>query len=84
MPVKPALTIDTGDISHLSKPEEFDLAQQLLSGLNITELHTVPGEHDVTDGPGTEKIRPLRPGLGLARAITVSTIKACISSLWSM
>ncbi|HWY63177.1 MAG TPA: metallophosphoesterase [Rhizomicrobium sp.] len=54
MPVKPALTIHTGDISHLSKPEEFDLAQQLLSGLNITELHTVPGEHDVTDGPGTE------------------------------
>jgi 3',5'-cyclic AMP phosphodiesterase CpdA len=54
MPVKPALTIHTGDISHLSKPEEFDLAAQLLSGLNITELHTVPGEHDVTDGPGTD------------------------------
>ncbi|HEV2652596.1 MAG TPA: metallophosphoesterase [Rhizomicrobium sp.] len=54
MPVKPALTIHTGDISHLSKPEEFDLASQLLSGLNITELHTVPGEHDVTDGPGTD------------------------------
>jgi 3',5'-cyclic AMP phosphodiesterase CpdA len=54
MPIKPALTIHTGDISHLSKPEEFDLAKQLLSGLNITELHTVPGEHDVTDGPGTE------------------------------
>lgn len=54
MPVKPALTIHTGDITHLSKPEEFDLAAQLLSGLNITELHTVPGEHDVTDGAGTE------------------------------
>ncbi|MGA7778225.1 MAG: metallophosphoesterase [Paraburkholderia sp.] len=54
MPVKPALTIHTGDITHLSKPEEFDLAAQLLSGLNITELHTVPGEHDVTDGTGTE------------------------------
>jgi 3',5'-cyclic AMP phosphodiesterase CpdA len=54
MPARPALTIHTGDITHLSKPEEFDLAQQLLSGLNITELHTVPGEHDVTDGPGTE------------------------------
>ena len=54
MPVKPALTIHTGDITHLSKPEEFDTAAQLLSGLNITELHTVPGEHDVTDGPGTE------------------------------
>ena len=25
-----------------------------MSGLNITELHTVPGEHDVTDGAGTE------------------------------
>jgi 3',5'-cyclic AMP phosphodiesterase CpdA len=54
MPVKPALTIHTGDITHLSKAEEFDHAQQLLSGLNITELHTTPGEHDVTDGPGAE------------------------------
>jgi hypothetical protein len=54
MPIKPALTIHTGDITHLSKPEEFDLAQQILLSLNISELHTVPGEHDVTDGPGTE------------------------------
>ncbi|WP_158906683.1 metallophosphoesterase [Burkholderia sp. L27(2015)] len=54
MPIKPALTIHTGDITHLSKPEQFDQAAQLLSGLNITELHTVPGEHDVTDGAGTE------------------------------
>ncbi|SIT36997.1 Metallophosphoesterase [Paraburkholderia piptadeniae] len=54
MPVKPALTIHTGDITHLSRAAEFDLAAQLLAGLNITELHTVPGEHDVTDGPGTE------------------------------
>ena len=54
MPVKPALAIHTGDITHLSKPAEFDIVSQLLSGLNITELHTVPGEHDVTDGIGTE------------------------------
>jgi 3',5'-cyclic AMP phosphodiesterase CpdA len=54
MPVKPALTIHTGDITHLSKPQEFDAAAQLMSGLSITELHTVPGEHDVTDGMGTE------------------------------
>jgi 3',5'-cyclic AMP phosphodiesterase CpdA len=54
MPLKPALTIHTGDITHLSKAEEFDHAGQLLAGLNITELHTVPGEHDVTDGPGAE------------------------------
>ena len=54
MPVKPALTLHTGDISHLSKPEEFDLAQQLLGRLDITELHTVPGEHDTTDATVTE------------------------------
>ncbi|RQR62394.1 metallophosphoesterase [Burkholderia sp. Bp9126] len=54
MPAKPALAIHTGDITHLSKAAEFDLASQLLSGLSITELHTVPGEHDVTDGSGAE------------------------------
>jgi 3',5'-cyclic AMP phosphodiesterase CpdA len=54
MPARPALTIHTGDITHLSKADEFDTAAQLLSGLNITEMHTVPGEHDVTDGPGAE------------------------------
>src|SRR5580704_13486737 len=32
MPAKPALTIHTGDITHLSKAEEFDTASQLLSG----------------------------------------------------
>jgi 3',5'-cyclic AMP phosphodiesterase CpdA len=54
MPVPPAFAIHTGDITHLSKPEEFDTATQLLSGLRTTELHTTPGEHDVTDGVGTE------------------------------
>ena len=54
MPVRPALTIHTGDITHLSKAQQFDTAQQLLSGLRAGELHTVPGEHDVTDGTGTE------------------------------
>ena len=54
MPNKPAFIMHTGDITHLSKPEEFDRAQQLLSDLKVTELHTVPGEHDVIDGPGAE------------------------------
>src|SRR5438477_10334079 len=49
MAEQPALIIHTGDITHLSKPAEFDLAQQLLSRLRTTELHTVPGEHDTTD-----------------------------------
>jgi 3',5'-cyclic AMP phosphodiesterase CpdA len=49
MPKQPALIIHTGDITHLSKPEEFDTAQQLMSRLRVTELHTTPGEHDTTD-----------------------------------
>jgi 3',5'-cyclic AMP phosphodiesterase CpdA len=54
MSEQPALTIHTGDITHLSKPAEFDLAQQLLSRLRVTELHTVPGEHDTADATVTE------------------------------
>jgi 3',5'-cyclic AMP phosphodiesterase CpdA len=54
MPQQPALIIHTGDITHLSKPAEFDVAQQLLSRLRASELHTVPGEHDTTDPSVTE------------------------------
>ena len=54
MPMRPALTIHTGDITHLSRAAEFDTANQLLMDLRAGELHTVPGEHDVTDGMGTE------------------------------
>jgi 3',5'-cyclic AMP phosphodiesterase CpdA len=54
MPEQPALIIHTGDITHLSKPAEFDTAQQLFSRLRTTEMHTVPGEHDTTDATVTE------------------------------
>src|SRR6202034_2915541 len=49
MAEQPALIIHTGDITHLSKPAEFDLAQQLFTRLRTSEMHTVPGEHDTTD-----------------------------------
>src|ERR1700730_3931716 len=42
MAAQPALIIHTGDITHLSKPAEFDLAQQMFSRLRTTEMHTVP------------------------------------------
>ena len=54
MPAQPALVIHTGDITHLSKAKEFDDAAQLMSRLRVSELHTTPGEHDVTDGAGVE------------------------------
>jgi len=53
LPRAPALVLHTGDVTHLSRAAEFDTANQLLSQLK-GELHVVPGEHDVTDGPGTE------------------------------
>jgi 3',5'-cyclic AMP phosphodiesterase CpdA len=49
LPAQPAFILHTGDITHLSKPEEFDRAGQLLKGLRTSELHTTPGEHDVID-----------------------------------
>jgi 3',5'-cyclic-AMP phosphodiesterase len=47
----PAFVIHTGDISHLSKPEEFDRAKQLLSQLKVP-LFTLPGEHDTIGDRG--------------------------------
>jgi len=54
MAEQPSLIIHTGDITHLSKAAEFDQAQQMLSQLRVTELHTVPGEHDTADATVTE------------------------------
>jgi 3',5'-cyclic AMP phosphodiesterase CpdA len=51
---QPALIIHTGDITHLSRPAEFDTAQQLFSRLRTTEMHTVPGEHDTSDAQVSE------------------------------
>jgi 3',5'-cyclic AMP phosphodiesterase CpdA len=49
MSTQPAFALHTGDITHLSKADEFDKAQKLLARLKVTDIHAVPGEHDVTD-----------------------------------
>lgn len=54
MPEQPALILHTGDITHLSKPAEFDAAQDMFSRLRTTEMHTTPGEHDTADATVTE------------------------------
>ncbi len=51
---QPAFVLHTGDITHLSRAAEFDTAAELLKGLTATELHTVPGEHDVADATVSE------------------------------
>jgi 3',5'-cyclic AMP phosphodiesterase CpdA len=48
MPAKPAFMIHTGDISHLSKPKQFDDADQTIGQAKV-DVHYVPGEHDVID-----------------------------------
>ena len=48
MPAKPAFMIHTGDISHLSKPSEFDDADRIISQTRL-DVHYVPGEHDFLD-----------------------------------
>jgi hypothetical protein len=48
LPNKPAFMIHTGDITHLSKPKEFDDADQLIGAAKL-DVHYVPGEHDVID-----------------------------------
>jgi 3',5'-cyclic AMP phosphodiesterase CpdA len=51
LPRRPAFMIHTGDITHLSKPEQFDNADQIIRGANLP-VHYVPGEHDVLDDNG--------------------------------
>jgi hypothetical protein len=51
VPGKPAFMLHTGDITHLSKPAEFDTAAQLISEAKLT-THFVPGEHDVLEEDG--------------------------------
>ena len=46
--VKPNFLLHTGDITHLSKPDQFDDADQIIGSTGIT-THYVPGEHDVVD-----------------------------------
>ena len=47
----PAFVLHTGDLTHLSKPSEFDTLQRVLSELSVPIFY-VPGEHDVLDDTG--------------------------------
>jgi plastocyanin len=51
-PAAPAFILHTGDISHLSKPSEFDTADQILKGARADRIFYVPGEHDVIGDNG--------------------------------
>src|SRR5215467_15141758 len=49
----PQFLLHTGDISHLSKPEEFDAVDQILKDTGL-QTFFVPGEHDVLNDDGAQ------------------------------
>jgi plastocyanin len=65
MPVQPAFMIHTGDISQLSKPSEFDTADQVLREARTEKTFFVPGEHDVGVDAGASYLE--RYGKGTQR-----------------
>jgi 3',5'-cyclic-AMP phosphodiesterase len=50
----PEFLLHTGDISHLSKPEEFDTVDQILKSASAKDVFFVPGEHDVLNDDGKQ------------------------------
>lgn len=51
LPDAPDFILHTGDITHLSTPEQFDTVEQILKSTN-KEVFFVPGEHDVLNDDG--------------------------------
>jgi hypothetical protein len=51
LPVQPDFIIHTGDVSQLSRDEEFDDAEQILKVTGLP-VFFVPGEHDMLDPDG--------------------------------
>ena len=51
LPQAPSFVLHTGDLTHLSKPEEFDTLQQELTAIGAPVFY-VPGEHDVLNDNG--------------------------------
>ncbi len=54
IPAPPEFILHTGDITHLSKPEEFDTVDQILKSATPQEVFFVPGEHDMLNDDGRQ------------------------------
>jgi 3',5'-cyclic AMP phosphodiesterase CpdA len=58
----PALLLHTGDISHLSTPDQFDTVDQILKGSGIGQVFYVPGEHDTFVDNGQQFLKQFGQG----------------------
>jgi len=54
LPQGPEFLLHTGDITHLSKPGEFDTVDQMLRSVKVGDRFFVPGEHDVLNDDGAQ------------------------------
>jgi Icc protein len=54
LPSQPELLIHTGDLTHLSKPDEFDTVNEVLKSAKVGRVVYVPGEHDVFSDDGKQ------------------------------
>jgi len=56
LPAPPAFLLHTGDLTQLSKPEQFDTVDQILKSAKTTsgQVFYVPGEHDVLNDNGAQ------------------------------
>ena len=50
----PDFLIHTGDVSHMSMPDEFDAASAIVKSGKTTDVFYVPGEHDVLKEHGKQ------------------------------
>ena len=57
LPRRPSFILHTGDISQLSKPDEFDIADQVIKGIKTDKVFYVPGEHDVLTDNGAQYLK---------------------------
>ena len=62
LPQTPDFMIHTGDLSHLSKPSEFDTLDQALRGASAKQIHFVPGEHDMLTDNGEQYLQRFGKG----------------------
>ena len=54
MPVQPAFVVHTGDVTHLSKDEQFDTAKTIMGRLKAPVI-VLPGEHDAIGEAGRKR-----------------------------
>jgi len=62
LPTPPAFVLHTGDLTHLSKPEEFDALDQVLKSVKTSRIFYVPGEHDVLNDNGKQYLERFGKG----------------------